>query len=276
MMLSWKHKSLAFRLLEHAPPKLLYLAQKHLSGRSNVSFMAINPVWEFHDRNISEQGAKRLIEFGAGKSLAQNLYFSRRGVEQVLVDLHPMLELDLVNKAIARLVALGVDIDPKPVRSLDELEKLHGIAYRAPYDMRGTDFEDGSFDGCISTSTFEHIPPADLKTILLELKRIIRSGGFISAHIDYSDHYEHTDKSITRLNFLRFDDRQWRRHNHLHHFQNRLRHGHYVKLVQEVDLETVRAEAIDPPAAVPDDVRPELLCGDGNDYFLHGRFLLRV
>ena len=277
MNLNWKVKSGLFRAAEALPPSLLYFAQRNLSrrARKKLNFARISDVWTFHDSNLPE-GTARVIEFGAGKSLAQNLYLSRRGLSQDVVDLNRMLELHLVNAAIQQLVKLGIEIDPEPVRSLDDLRERHRITYRAPYDMRSTDYPDGSFDACVSTSTFEHIPPEDLKRILIELKRILRPGGLLSAHIDYSDHYEHTDRSITRLNFLRFGEEEWGRHNHSHHYQNRLRHGHYVKMFEELGFEFVIADAIDPPDSVPDDVRPELLFGDGNDFMLHGRFLLRA
>ena len=276
MRLNWKLKSATFRTLEHLPPGLLYFLQKRLSGRSRINFASVNPVWAFHDRNLADAGAGRIIEFGAGKSLAQNLYLSRTGIEQTVVDLNSMLELDLVNAAVQCLRRIGVDLDARPIRSLAELRDVHRIAYRAPYDMRSTDFADGAFDACISTSTFEHIPIADLRAILIELRRILRPGGIVSAHIDYSDHYEHTDKSITRLNYLRYDEKSWARHNHRNHYQNRLRHGHYVELFDGLGFKAVQADAIDPPAAIPEDVRPELLHNDAADFMLHGRFVLEV
>ena len=61
----------------------------------------------------------------------------------------------------------------------------------------------------ISTTVFEHIPRADIARILKEAKRILKKGGVAIHFIDLSDHFQHQDKSITRINFLRYSDEEW-------------------------------------------------------------------
>ena len=36
-------------------------------------------------------------------------------------------------------------------------------------------FRDEFFDACISTDTFEHVPPGDLFNILIEMKRVLKT-----------------------------------------------------------------------------------------------------
>ena len=64
---------------------------------------------------------------------------------------------------------------------------------------------------CItSTYTLEHIPADDIRRILVECNRILKPGGLILSLIDYQDHYSWLDLRISRYNFLRYSERQWR------------------------------------------------------------------
>ena len=275
MNLNWKVKSRALSLFDLLGRDALYFTQKYISRRAVIRLPEIPNAWTFHQRTIAEFGAKRLIEFGAGKSLGQNLYLSQSGLTQHLVDLNPMLDLSLVNDVIRILSEQHGLGDLPAVKSLADLEADYAIKYQAPVDMTATAFEDGSFDVCISTNTLEHIPPVTLEGILKELRRILASGGIISAQIDYSDHYAHTDQSISHMNYLRFSDSEWARHNHRFFYQNRLRHDHYRAIFAAAGFEILRAEPIQPSKVVPADLRPELLTGDDSDYCLTGLWVLR-
>lgn len=274
MQIPWQLKSRLFSVADKLPPSLLYSAQKHLTRRSRAPFKSVSGNWQHHFDVAQREGAKRLVEFGAGKSLAQNLYLSLLGVEQTVVDLNPMVDLALVNQAARRLEELGTGLKARELTSLADLSRTYGIQYQAPVDMQKTDFPDGSFDMCMSTDTMEHIPVEVLKGILGELRRVLRPGGVVSAVIDYGDHYSRTDRAITDLNYLRFTDRQWRRHNHGCHYQNRLRHGHYAQLATEAGL-SIEYQHADLPLAMPSDARPDLLLGDGADHFVKGYYVLR-
>jgi SAM-dependent methyltransferase len=276
MQIDWRIKSWLFWLSDKLPPGLLYFAQKHVSGRSAAPIRAISASWHFHERVLREHGARTVLEFGAGKNLAQNIYLSSLGVSQTLVDLNPMLDLDLVNRAIADVARLDGRIADTPVSSRDELKRRFSIDYVAPLDLTRSGFPEGSFDACISTNTLEHIPREVIRAMLVELRRILRPGGIISAKIDYGDHYASTDRNITRGNYLRFAERDWARHNHANHYQNRMRHGHYAQLAREAGFEIVHDEAFAPASPWPSDLRPELLCGDGNDHKLAGYYVWRA
>ena len=96
------------------------------------------------------------------------------------------------------------------------------IKYLSPIDLTEPNtFKEDSFDGCISTNTLEHISKEDLYKIFNHLKYIIKKNGLISAVIDYSDHYSHTDPSINSLHFLRYEKKDFKKYNHKNHFQNR-------------------------------------------------------
>lgn len=86
----------------------------------------------------------------------------------------------------------------------------------------------------------EHIPPGILRQILREFRRILKPDGVMAHVIDNSDHWEHKDKSISRVNFLKFNDLQWNLVNfHRLFYQNRLRHSDYVLMFQNLGFDVV-------------------------------------
>jgi SAM-dependent methyltransferase len=135
------------------------------------------------------------------------------------------------------------------VSSFADLDAKYRIAYRAPADARSTGLPDESVNFIYSTSTLEHIPGADIAKILSECTRIAAPDARLSFIIDYHDHYGTADRSITRWNFYRYTDRQWRKYNPGDHYQNRLRHSDHEKLFANVGLQTISARRIVQPWA---------------------------
>lgn len=229
MNVPWKIKSTAFAIVDRLnAPSMLYWLQRYATRRSVVKLTGIHKNWAFHRDALEGLGRVRVLEFGAGKSLAQNLYLSQFCEHQTVVDLLPMMDASLVDSAAQQLTKFGLAY--YPIKRAEDLE-AYGITYRAPYDLIESDLENASFDACISTNTLEHIPRDQIVRIYEKLRRIVRAGGIISAVIDYSDHYAHTDKSISRVEYLRYDERSYRRHNHSCHYQNRLRHSDHIALL---------------------------------------------
>jgi SAM-dependent methyltransferase len=191
-----------------------------------------------------------LYELGAGWDLAVPLSIWTLGAEsQILVDVRPNVRIPLVNVAIERLGRLAGELGkgagrelrrpPGPVGSLDELESLYGISYRAPCDARQTGLRPASVDLVHSTDTLEHVPAEDVVPILRECRRLLRADGVLSTVIDLSDHYSYADTSISRYNFLRYSDRVWRLANSSLQHQNRLRRPDYLSAFREAGLDVV-------------------------------------
>jgi len=125
------------------------------------------------------------------------------------------------------------------VSSLPELLQTISLDYHGPGDARATGLPDNSVDLVFSISTLEHIPPADLQAILREAHRILKPGGIILHLVDLSDHYAHSDPTISHINFLRFSEVQWRSYNNRFVYQNRLRAPQYCQLVEEAGYELI-------------------------------------
>ena len=102
-------------------------------------------------------------------------------------------------------------------------------------DARRLPFADNYFDLIHSNNTFEHIYPEILESILQEFKRVLKKGGVMSHFVDMSDHFAHLDVSITIYNFLKYDERDWRRIDNSVQPQNRLRLADYEKMYRDLE-----------------------------------------
>jgi Methyltransferase domain len=273
--IDWKLKSTAFHLIDTLSlHKTLYFLQRNATRRSRIDVSAGCRNWLIHRDNLAILVRPNVFEFGAGKSLAQNIFLSHDFRSQTVVDLFPMLNLDLLNDAAAKISKLYPSIAYHPIAELFELARFYGICYLAPFDAARTPFDDGAFNACISTDTLEHIPDEGIVAIFNELRRIIAPQGLISAVIDYSDHYAYTDRNIGPLNYLQYSSRQFAQFNHRIHYQNRLRHSDYVRLFRSLDLRIVKAEAVD-MAPLPAQVSCEFDRNEASLCARKGIFLLQ-
>jgi SAM-dependent methyltransferase len=124
------------------------------------------------------------------------------------------------------------------------------LRYLAPCDVRRTTLPSGSVDAVVSRAVLEHIPPEIVRDIFRESARIVRTGGVACHIVDNSDHWEHRDKGISRINFLKYSDAafRWTCVSGLN-YQNRLRHSEYRRMLEDAGFEIERDEkTIDPEA----------------------------
>ena len=277
IQINWKIKSLLYRLLNFFKLyKVLFFIQKKITKRSNIDLKEIAFYWQYHLKFLKENNSKTILEIGAGKSLAQNIFLSysfNQKIEQTLIDVSRMIDLDLFNKAndqISKL--LGVNKLPS-AKSIDDLKKNYNLNYLAPMSLNQIIKNKLQFDACISSTTLEHLSEEDLNKTFLLLKKIIKKEGIISAAIDYSDHYSHTDKNIDKLNFLRFSNDEWDKHNTPMLFQNRLRHQDYRKFfkLNKYKIHEIKGEL----GKCPQNISKEFDISNKETFILWGHFLLK-
>ncbi len=235
--INWKLKSLLYKIFSQLKlNKTLYFIQKYITKRSNVNIKPSVRLWKLHSENIKEHQIKTVLEIGAGKSLEQNIFFSyffNNSLKQTVIDIKKMIDFDLVNEASKQISELLNVQKLKSVSSYDDLFNFYNIKYIAPYKTQNLIEEKKVFDLCVSSTTLEHFSVKDLRTLFKDLSILLKKGGYISAIIDYSDHYSHTDRNISELNFLKYSEKQWQNYNNTYLYQNRLRHDDYVKLLNE-------------------------------------------
>ena len=69
--------------------------------------------------------------------------------------------------------------------------------------------------------------------------------------IDMSDHFEHHDKSISRVNFLKYGDSAWSVTGwNAQNYQNRPRHHEFIALFRRAGFEILRELAEPDPLAL--------------------------
>jgi SAM-dependent methyltransferase len=149
---------------------------------------------------------------------------------------------DLFEKRFARLTAAG---------SLREVFSMTNIRYWAPADASCLALEPDSIDYHISFTVLEHIPAAILKHIFQEGCRLLKPDGLFVHCIDFSDHFAHSDKSVSSVNFLQFSEKQWDRlAGNRYMFHNRLRVDEFHDILQNLGLEILALDAtVDEAAA---------------------------
>jgi SAM-dependent methyltransferase len=260
-MMPWQGKAGLMHVFSMLPlgKDLHYVAQRRITRSlpsSDEKFLEIFDQAKTHVevlRRTSATGVEdaRFYEFGAGFELGIPLSFYALGVRfQVVVDIRHLLRIELVNEILRKLKRMSHEdrACQSPERFLDrnhsnhwidQLTECYGIQYLAPSDARNTGLKDASIDFVTSTNTLEHIPAGDIPLILKECRRLLRKGGLMSSIIDYQDHYSYSDKRISAYNFLRYSDSAWHWYNPPLHYQNRLRHKDYIRLIQEAGFEVL-------------------------------------
>ncbi len=230
------------------------------------------------DRGAIEEGLKqvqwvgsvldirsaRIVELGSGWQPIIPLLYSLAGAEVVMTDLnrlcHPETLAATLNSVLLHqsLIAERLGIPDSAfetfrrnvaVEPLDESLQRFSIRYLAPCDFRKTAFPEDSVDAVVSRAVLEHIPPGIIREIFQEARRILRPGGVMCHFIDNSDHFEHGDKSIPRIHFLKYSDNtfRWMQSDGL--YQNRLRHPEYRELLTGAGFRVDREERFVDPAA---------------------------
>lgn len=219
-------------------------------------------------RLILQQGydptGKVFLEVGTGRvPLVPMAYWLMGAEKTITIDSNPYMKLELIVDSLNRiknnpeeiLDLFGFLIDRKRFDKLlkfcnnsqptaAEFLDLCQIDYIAPGDAANTSFPNSSIDFHTSYTVFEHIPQEVLKKILEEGNRIIKDNGLFVHRIDYSDHFSHSDKSISAINFLQYSDVEWRRYaGNRYMYMNRLRHDDFINLFEYVGHHIVESQS---------------------------------
>lgn len=202
-------------------------------------------------KGYSIEGAS-VMEVGTGWRMDIPIGFFLCGARRIVTcDLHRYLIKSLALKTVQFILdkprqirSIFSSVDPalledriqalKEVSSIEDLFAIAGIEYCAPCDCARTTFGSHSFDIHFSYTVFEHIPGPTLEAILAEANRLLKPGGVILHHIDLSDHFEQVDRSITKVNFLRFTESDWSRYAGTPwSYHNRLRRDDYRTIFEK-------------------------------------------
>jgi len=215
-----------------------------------------------HRYNFPIEG-KTFFEVGTGHNVIVPVGFFLSGAKRVVtIDLYRRLDYNIMknnlfylvknrnlieslysNKTDSTILNKRLDLLSKYWSTPRQFIKIANIQYLAPADAANTSLLNDSIDYHISTNTLEHIPYEVIKNIFIEAKRILKDKGIAIHFIDLSDHFQHQDNSISRINFLRFSDNDWTNiAGNQFAYCNRLRVSDYLNLFNEVGFDIIHME----------------------------------
>jgi SAM-dependent methyltransferase len=147
------------------------------------------------------------LEFGPGDSVASALLARSIGARSTyLVDVGPFASRDLhLYRSVARYaestgISLPTDLN---FSDFDALLASCGARYLTNGLASLREIPGGSIDFAWSQAVLEHVRLGDFRTVLAELRRVMRPHGLCSHRIDLRDHIS------GGLNNLRFPERIW-------------------------------------------------------------------
>ena len=258
----WKVKSKIYNSISKLPScisyRAVYLIQRHFG-----SLRFTNPVsglqagvetWKL----IKEQGIPALekvfLEIGTGRVPLIPLAFWLMGARMTTtIDLNPYLKEKLIKESLDfisnnREVIESVFEDLLDKNRFEELLRFNrtqvfskvafldlcSINYIPLCDAANTGFRNKSVDFITSHNVLEHIESEQISEILEEGNRIISNDGLFVNRVDYSDHFSHSDKSISPINFLQYTDTEWKKYaGNKYSYNNRLRHDDFIDIFQK-------------------------------------------
>lgn len=194
--------------------------------------------------------AKRYLELGPGWYPVVPFMFHLAGASSVIIiDKHRLMDDYTFSKTAAFLLQkkelickrLSLDIEhvERTLNTLKNLSVEDGMnyicgSYLAPVDILDSKLEKNSIDIITSRAVLEHISPTEVSLIFHEFKRIIKKDGVMHHIIDNSDHWQHDDPKISKLNFLKYGNGVYSliKKAHPQQYMNRLRHKQYIVMLE--------------------------------------------
>lgn len=196
---------------------------------------------------VKIRGAE-VLEFGCGWLPLIPMLFHLAGARRlILTDVERLMDPHTIERARTLVAGRLDDVAGVLDRSVDDLRR--GIAgpfapdYLVPWDA--ATHPASSVDIVISRATFEHVPQAQLTVFLAQFHRILRPGGVMCHVIDNSDHWQHKDRRLSRIEFLRYRDSEWiwrLAQLNTQSYQNRLRHSDYARLFRGAGFAILRSD----------------------------------
>lgn len=177
-----------------------------------------------------------VLEIGTGWFPTIPILQCLQGARRVFMsDLN--VHLDDVSFAATMDFLRQVDPGDARLRAIQSRADLP-LTYLAPFDVNA--IPDGSIDLVTSRTVLEHIPPDVLLDLFKALRPKLSARGRMVHLVDHSDHLEHSDKSISKINFLTWPDGRHAWINRLtREGENRLRHHEYPPLFAQAGYRVV-------------------------------------
>lgn len=181
-----------------------------------------------------------VLEIGSGWFPVIPISLCKDGAKQVfMTDLNPHMDDVTFKETIRHLVANFAEY--QSLRGIETPAQLP-LKYLAPFNVAAV--ADASLDLVVSRTVLEHIPADGLKQMFSSLHRKMKPGGHMVHLVDHSDHLQHQDRSLSRVNFLTWSSRYHAGINRLiQEGENRLRHHEYKAIFELAGFRVVAETA---------------------------------
>jgi hypothetical protein len=149
-------------------------------------------------------GAEQIITFDV------NPWLNHRYAQETYLALRDRLRVIAARAGVDLALVQGrYDAALPHANSLRALLEATRIQYRYPSDAGNTGLPGNSIDIVTSSNVLEHVRPQVLQSIHRESMRILKPDGLVVHRFNPGDHYAGVDRSITSVNCLQYDSRQW-------------------------------------------------------------------
>ena len=247
--MNWKVKANTLAVLSRMPGgrRLYHALQARLNARKkdddNFLSRALEVVEMIQAAGADPRGGKYL-EIGTGWRPFVPFLLYLIGAEQIITyDVNRWLSQAYALQTFAALA--------DRVGLIAERLKLDVADLQKRVDLVGTQAKDLAtlLHGMhIDYRFLAHVPPAILRGIHREGFRVLRPGGLVVHRSNLDDHFSYVDDSITKANFLRFSEAQWRWYGGTGlGYHNRLRGVQHRRLLEEAGFQVLsKRERVDP------------------------------
>lgn len=189
-----------------------------------------------------------VLEFGSGWMPLIPLLLHLAGARHVVMtDIARLMDDHTVARAkqmvADRIGDVAACLDVGGDNLLAKLKGAFEPDYLVPWDIAAHPSQ--SVDIIMSRAVFEHVPEPSLRFFMGHFRRILAPNGAMCHIIDNSDHWEHKDRSLSRIDFVRYEDSDivWKLAQlNEQAFQNRLRHSDYSAMMTEAGFVIAFAE----------------------------------
>lgn len=261
MMSISDHRWVAKALSQKAISKLGLLPLYHVGQKIGGRLKDFSPTsrMEYAGKLAKDVGLHRVrdaavVEIGTGWVPVVPTGLWLLGAQAVhSFDLSKHLQMDLVASMAKQLMGCVPDLASRSGADIeaiyDRLDTLRlgdpkalldqiGFQYRAPFDFSHSEIATASVDIVYSNLVLEHVTPDALREILRESRRILKPGGVAWHNVDFTDHYSHTHRGLSHVNFLRYGRTFWRyfgQNDIL--YLNRMRRADYARAFTDAGFE---------------------------------------
>lgn len=263
MIMDWRLKATYILINKFLPfnDRIHYCLQRKIGGiRKEIidnRWVALKDIFLMAQKHGIPKNM-RVFEIGTGRYPLFPLVFFLMGVKSVLsYDIRSLMRLDAINVMIRSFktslsdVKAGLDLIEENTQKIEEVSKIDdflktiSLSFNAPADARNTKMPPESFDCVFSNAVFEHVEKPDIIPTHKESYRILRGGGWLLHNIDLSDHFSHSDRKLSGINFLKYSEKKWdflTKDSCL--YQNRLRASEHIDMIQSCGFKIVETKSI--------------------------------